>query len=489
MRELSDREALYCKLRSNDPEITSIDADYLGLEWGPPLGQALTNNTQVSSINMCMALLLLPDEIDTSGTRLAPFLEYLRNSPSLRHVTLRTFGAQASLINLVIEAIAQSRRISSLHLDYVETAMERVPHFLQTTTSLKTLQIGKRFMQPLRRAQVYVDAFHANQTLEELELEDEQSVDLILPRIGSHPRLRSLRLIAAESRSRCAGLSDFLCTTTVLEDLSLEGYEFYEEEMTRLLAALVSNHSVTRLCLCRYRLSGAASTLFSHFVRCECNRGSNKIREIHLEPYAYDCCHMNLPMLLPSSVDVLSIMESYQYGFSPMESFFDKLMKAPSIGTCKYPSLRISFCTKSGVDAMIRYLPTATTLRELVIFGDGVSFLRTAAFRKALRENGSIISFTVEPSKGTLVDDTVLLNLRAYGDRNQMVQELLKPIDSQSSSSLSSLTLFPSLFCVAQQAPRIAPNVILMGLLAAGCDSVGFSARCAFRMKRQRDAS
>jgi hypothetical protein len=481
MRELSDqREALYNKIRSDDPETTSIFADDLGRDCGRALGQALTNNTHVSSINVHVGLLLLPDEIDTSGTRLAPFLEYLRNSPSLRHVILRTLDAQASLINLVIEAIAQSRRISSLHLDYVDTAIEGVPHFLQTTTSLKTLQIG-RFLQPLRRVQVYVDAFNANQTLEELELQHEQSVDLILPHIGSHPRLRSLRLIAAEHRSRCAGLSDFLCTTTVLEDLSLEGYELLEEEMTRLLAALVSNHSVTRLRLCRYRLSGAASSLFSRFVRCECNRGSNKIREIHLKPYDQNRRHMNPAMLLPSSVDVLSIMESCQYRFSTMESFFDELMKAPSIGTCKYPSLRISFCATRGVNAMIRYLPTATTLRELVIVGDGLSFLRTAAFRKALRENGSIISFTVEPSIGTLMDDTALflLNLRAYADRNQMVQELLKPIDSQSSTGLSSPTLFPSLFCVAQQAPRTAPNVILMGLLAAGCDSVGFSARFA----------
>jgi hypothetical protein len=153
-----------------------------------------------------------------------------------------------------------------------------------------------------------------------------------------------------------------------------------------------------------------------------------------------------------------------------METFFHELIKAPSTGIGKYPCLRISFCGATGVDAMIRYLPTSTTLRELIVFGDGQNFLRTAAFRKALRENGSIISFTVEPSKETLVDDTVLLNLQAYGYRNRMVRELLEPIDSQSLTSLSCLPLFPSLFCVAQQAPRTAPNVIFMGLLAAGCE-------------------
>jgi hypothetical protein len=490
IRELSGRsEALYCKLRSNDPETSSIDVAELGPGCGPALGQALTSNTHVLSIDIHVGRLATPHIFDPTYARIAPFLECLRNSPSLRHVTLRASGARAPFMNLVFGALAQNRRLLSLQMDHLHTTPGDFSPFLQTTTSLKTLRMGWLSI-PLHQAQLFIDAFNANQSLEELELaEDGQSVDWILYQIGSHPRLRSLVLRAAHRQeSPCARLPDFLCRTTVLQDLSLDGYQYNEGEMTHLLAALLSNRSITRLRLGRYWLTGTASSLFSRFVRHKCNQGSNKIREVHLEPHDYDRRQMNPAMLLPSSVDVLTIQESHHYRFSVTESFFNELT-THSTRYSNIPCLRISFNRPIGIDAMIRFLPTTTSLRELVIFGDGQNFLRTAVFRKALQKNGSIISFTVEPSKGTLVDDTVLLNLRAFGDRNRMVPELLKPVDSQSLTSMSCLTLFPSLFSVAQQAPRTAPNAILMGLLAAECDSVGFSTRRDIRMKRKRDAS
>jgi hypothetical protein len=495
IREFCDRsrtrsgKKILSKLLSNDPETTSVEVWNLnGCGCGPALGQALTNNTHVSSIDIAIGCLLLPGDVDTAGTTLARFLEFLRKSPSLRHVTLQQkhSSRRNSWIHLIFTALAQNSNILSLHLEYVDTALEECTHFLRTTTSLKRLWMGSNTI-PVQQAQLFVNAFNANQTLEELGLaEYPKTMDLILDGIGCH-RLRSLALQDSIYRIPCERLSNVLCTTTVLEELTLDSYEICMEEMTLLQAALASNSSVTKLRLHSYRLPGRASSMFARFVRHECNQDSNKIREIHLEPRLFVNSEMNPAKLLPSSVDVLSIKESHQSGVSRMTQFFRKLPKDPF--TCKIPCLRISLSESDGINAMIRYLPTSTILRKLVVFGSEQGFLYTPNFRRALRRNGSLCSLTIEHDDGAASGDhTMLLILQAFCQRNQAVQDMIEFIDSQPCPGLLRLTRLPSLLYVAQKAPRTAPNAILKILLI--CDSIGCgSSSRAFRMKRQRDAS
>jgi hypothetical protein len=476
IRESCDRlDALYSKLRSNDPETTSVQVTDFGRGCGSALGQALTNNTHVSSIVISIGYLMSPDDVDPADTFLATFLEFLRKSPSLRNVAIdeKVFTASPSLISLIFAAIAQNSRISSLHLEFLAWALQVCYHFLRTTTSLTRLRMGLNSI-PENKAQICVDALNANQTLQEFELkESRQSMNLILSQMDSHPRLRSLAVVGNDFERRpCAGLSDFLRTTTALQDLTLDSYDFFQEaDMRHLLAALATNHSVQRLRLLDHRMDCEASSLFSRFVRLECNQGSNKIQEIYLKPYISGGWQMNPAILVPSSVNVLSIEESEPSwsGNRIMESFFVELPKDSF--ACKIPCLRVSFPESKGIDAMIRYLPTATTFRKLVIFGSNKGFVYTHEFRKALRRNGSLHSLTIECDDGAIVDNTVLSILRAYCQRNHAVQELIESIDFQPGLSVSHLTLLPSLFCVVQQAPRTALNATLRMLLT--CDSIG----------------
>jgi hypothetical protein len=471
------------KLRQSDPEISLYDVFFAARRgYGFLLGNALTNKC---SIAIEIGCLLSSDDIDNASARLAPLLDFLRTSPSLRCVKLMEgwHGLYASLISLIFAAIAQNPTISSLDLKHLRTPLECF-HFLRTASSVKHLRIRPDLI-PSHQAQLFVDALNTNLALEELELvEGQQTADWILTQISSHPRLRSLSLKAPRPFTRttfsCSGISYCLMSTTALQDLTLNGYDFHEEEMTHLLAALASNHSVTRLRLQNYVLSQASSLLFARFVCHQCNQGTNIIRELHLKP---DSSHYDVvttyAKLVSSSLDVLCIDE--QVGSTVMQPLFDQLTMNLSRATV--PCLRVSFYWSNGIDAMIRYLPTTTTLRKFIVFGSRLGFLLTAEFRNALRQNGSLISLTIECYDGTVVDDPVLVTLRPYCQRNQMVRELTESIGYQPSPSFSNLTLFPRLFYVAQKARRTAPNAILLGLLAAGCDSIG---HCASRIKPRK---
>jgi hypothetical protein len=480
MRELSDRsEALYHKLRSNDPETTWVSVDLLVHGCGPALGCALTNNTCVSRIVIDSGRLLLP--CDNDITILAPFVEYLRNSPSLHDVALYETDqlglVRSSLTSLIFAAITQNPKVFSLELYQLVSPLEGFIQFLGTTTSLKKLLVEHSV--PLNQAQLFVDALNAVQTLEELELyEDQQTVDFILTQIGPRHRLRTLDVTCSSQ-----GLSKLLRTTTVLQELNVIRQVFQEEEMTLLLAALASNHSVTKLHLKACSMYGAAGSLFSRFVRHDCNQGSNNIREVNVSLCNYDCDEAN-PMLqlVSSPLDVLSIDEPYGQGTSWLKQCFEELTSDPTLG--KTQCWKVFIDRSTEIDAMIKYLPTTTTLRKFVVSGDKLEIARTAKFRRALRENGSLNSLTVEHRAGCSFDDALLVTLQRYCQRNQALPELLiSPLNSEHSPSSRNLILFPSLFCVARQAPRTAPNMLLMGLLAAGSDSIGFYGN----MKRQAD--
>jgi hypothetical protein len=74
MRESCDRlDALYSKLRSNDPETTSVQVTDFGRGCGSALGQALTNNTHVSSIVISIRIYLMsPEDVDVKAQLTLP---------------------------------------------------------------------------------------------------------------------------------------------------------------------------------------------------------------------------------------------------------------------------------------------------------------------------------------------------------------------------------------------------------------------------------
>jgi hypothetical protein len=498
-------EDIYDALRSNDPKMTQVDVDWLSQGCGRALGLALTNNTHVSSIAIEIQYLVSSD--DTNTDDLAPLLEFLRTSNSLREISFVKNGLQwlrnpliYTLTDLIFRMIAQNPNILRLHVPNLNAPLNGIAHVLRVTTSLDTLRMEQKSSLSDVEMQLFSDAFRANKTLEALELAlHQQTANLMLPYVGSHTRLRTLTLKIAQPQAPSAHhfqvLAEFLRNATVLQVLVLKDYAFCDGNMMLLLGGLSANQSITTLYLRRFHLNDAAASLLTSFVRHTCNKGSSQIREIHFEPKVGCLAQIDLGPVAHSGLDVLSLREPHFDERSPLMlgSFFEAMAKSPSIGNVS--CLRVSFSRLAGIDVMTTYLPSISTLRSLVIVDNiTIEYVQTKEFREAIFRNGSLISVSAEPSAGPCSNYGDERN-RAFFDslqgfclRNQMIPALLmQPMDAVEDPAASHLPLLPSLFRVAQQAPRTAPNALLMGLLNAEGDIIGPSARRKLGEKRQRD--
>lgn len=98
-------------------------------------------------------------------------------------------------------------------------------------------------------------------------------------------------------------------------------------------------------------------------------------------------------------------------------------------------------------------------------------------FVLAMRQNGSLHS-VISPTSGVqrgCWTEIQRRRIHVYCTRNEVVPDLVAhPSLGNDKRNLTTadLSLFPTLFRVAKQAPRTAPNSMLIGLLAAG-DAIG----------------
>jgi hypothetical protein len=104
---------------------------------------------------------------------------------------------------------------------------------------------------------------------------------------------------------------------------------------------------------------------------------------------------------------------------------------------------------------------------------DGVS---SDILLRTLRQNGSLqdVAFgRVFRSYQHVFNQRQSRLAQSYCERNELIPTLVaKPRLDDDDRDKTDLCLFPNLFTAAKQAPRTAPNLMLIGLLAA-LDSIG----------------
>jgi hypothetical protein len=143
---------------------------------------------------------------------------------------------------------------------------------------------------------------------------------------------------------------------------------------------------------------------------------------------------------------------------SYFSDFFEGMIAKQS--EISLPCLELSCFLNSHVDALVRFIPILTRLRSLKLPPHGGE--HTNRLVDAVRRNGSLgyVAFGDVP-----LDDPAL-------ERNACLPKLLAN-PCTAADGTAKLVLFPTLFYAACQAPRMAPNTILIGLLAPSSDSFG----------------
>jgi hypothetical protein len=121
---------------------------------------------------------------------------------------------------------------------------------------------------------------------------------------------------------------------------------------------------------------------------------------------------------------------------------------------------------------LLNYLPQCALLKNLhlnipvdkqeAILASLRATQPNASLLQAIRQNGSLqhIHLFDDDSAALNSDGVVLRRLDAILDRNRRLPQVVQTLSSEDSKNL------PVLFDVARHAPRTAPNMILLGLLA-----------------------
>ena len=130
------------------------------------------------------------------------------------------------------------------------------------------------------------------------------------------------------------------------------------------------------------------------------------------------------------------------------------------------------------IHALVSFLRSTTSLEHLELDMLGWSgeaiMVRSREFVDALRNNGSLQHVVIHPTRHSNLNQAEWSLIQSYCRRNEAIPTLAANVrlDKDDDDDKMDLSLLPTLFESAKQAPRTAPNAILIALWAAG-DSIG----------------
>jgi hypothetical protein len=280
-------------------------------------------------------------------------------------------------------------------------------------------------------------------------------------------------------------------TAPALQDFHLVSFSFTENEMQMLVNGLNSSRSHTTLELCGGKLDMAASRLFIDFVQTRCNSqgpDGNRLRELRLcgSPMGEQGMgEAAATMLIDSSLQVLDL-ERYHYGHFDCVQFFAVLSR--NSARIRLPCLKLWLWKDKEVLVLMHYLATCLHLRELVVTLAAESVRSQRALYPVLYQNASLYCVelwvrTFDRSTNDMVTNPALTAaesrmLESSCARNLRIPQLLaapnlEETAQDNATDDTTLTLFPSLFYIARQAPRTTLNNMLIGFLATTTSKVG----------------
>jgi hypothetical protein len=383
-------------------------------------------------------------------------LEALRNNdPSVTkvNVTWEWSGMVVGYGGALGRSLTENTMVSSIMLEVShllapsETTIDSVAPlilFLRNSTSLSTVALHTYFR------------VHDTSLSEGLE-------QAILNALTANTSLQSLFLFPAlpVSRVYMTTTSNLLDSTTTLKHLWLSHFKFRGDDVNDVILA-ISRSPVTHLNLTSCEFDAATTDSFIQLVQGtgEQSPRARALCNLGVQMVAFD--NRTVGQVLASCLDAspLKDLSWHHRDKDDVGAFFDSLAAMPKISL---HTLSLTELNARDVESMARFLPLSVSLRVLRILCHRMA---DAANRdqllSAVRQNGS------------------LLNVQGFGDdaiepfltRNDVFQNSgLR--DMLAANGKEVLRYFPTFFKAAQGALRTAPNVILIGLMAAAEDVIG----------------
>jgi hypothetical protein len=451
-----------CKLLQRNDAATTVVETWRArtpFGYGERLGTALQNNTVVFELFLQLAFLLSERDMDNGSTDSAScLLQYLKHSPTLRSVRfayrkcnnlcedLSPVGTM--LLELMMNAAFQNPTIRLVDLEFPDLPL---PTLIQSLSAAQPRLTAFR-LHSCRGANLNAAAietaaaqiFGMLPMLEDLTLK----VEPVAPFLSPLTRCMALRhltvapcyqnedISATDTAALCGILS---WRESVLEHISLEGVICTSMQWTDIAQALKSNTQLHML-----TLRGCDFQKVPVFASPD-------------------------PLALGHRLDNVRTLELFDCRWFA-ESQWQQ-------GEC-FPDL-------SG------YLPFTVflcclTLKVKATF-ETSSLHVPDDFLIALRANGSLQDVTVSATCPVRLPlPKVVRYMQAITERNRLLPQILSKAVIRGNSTgnkdvsanlASSRVLFPTLFCVARQVPRMAPNALFRGLLSISVEGIGPIAR------------
>lgn len=523
-------------LHANDPNETRVyDAAFLP-GYGGRLGEALRHNTIVLEIRFQQAAFCLSEDgiLQEPGSAVHPLLSWIRTSASLQTVVMER---QGPFNRYILHAAGSNSNIVELDVPS-NISHDPLALLLRATTSIRKLSVHLFETEPaFATSELDVpSALGANRTVEQLNLYAHGNVDLsdVVLELATHPLLSELRLDLSHSAvgpspQHLAAIAHLLASSPSLQTLILHTYAFLvADDVTMVMTALRANAcGVTGLRLINCLMTAEAVERFVSFLQADANQGNNlqrnagqgnssigALRALHLEFdrttgldwFVRTPLYTMAATLLTSSsvVQEFSLLSGTRRNVDTAGLLQGLLLNEPE-GQLR--TLTLDTVNVESFHVLAAFLRRTARLETLCVSlcqrvtwegnnrSEPIDPVQASLWMPVFRENGSLkvvnvtkrSHFENRPEPLPYWNDEQRRRIWAYSQRNKQVPAMLaKPSLPFSDSPLSSeaesaeeechadLKSFPSLFCSTMEAPRMAPNALLIGLTAATENNVGY---------------
>jgi hypothetical protein len=312
-------------------------------------------------------------------------------------------------VDQIWNAVAENPHITTVKSFNTAQSFVSLPNVVQTSQSIRQLSISNMiYGRPEPNADQLVAAIRTNSTLEDVHVynmgrQDNWAVD-VLSVLGSHSSIRKLHVDCMSAGAIVNATASVVRSTHSLQCLELS-FIFDEEWPRVILEALRSNQTVSSLKLAlRTRFDKEATSDFVHFIRHECNRNGNVLRELVLEkpvPFMFGVESLETTpgkvvasMLQGSALEALSFPGSVCFRDNDDAFGAADLFQGLLHPTVTLPSLRLSMLDGPDVNDFVRFLAATTCLQHLTIVRLE-QMHDICSLMSACRQNGSLHSISI----------------------------------------------------------------------------------------------
>jgi hypothetical protein len=495
------------RLMRNDPTFDDVCVPIFLPQFLKRFSCSLPKCTSVTSLTFDVFV------YDKSEYNLDSMLKYLSETNLIRRVRFNSndgydpCAPNAHEAGRLIRAMADNARLELIEFSSSGVPLHAREHYLVDLLQSKASSLRHLTLQQLQcednppwselDVAAFASAVGALTLLQSLTLQPFPNPELsalTLCQLSSHTRLQKLSIDGydsewgssdselADDQTIVNAVSVMLQSRVPLEILELRHVSISKTSMNHLLRGLESCSSLVELALVG-SMGDETERALVCFLRTGISTAVNAIRRLCLRNLN-GVSHLFPSILTTDDKDqqpmIASIGASLQalslpYLFQNIDVLLDVLVA----GAHHLSSLSLGCLTFTSWSQLIRRLPDLVHLKELPFQFDRhqQNEISSVDFVRAMRKNGSLcrVSEIYLQSKARfptpLFRATELQKIRIYGQRNQETREMLQnpclPCDEINiGSTKTPLSMLPILFHVMKPAKRVAPNCVLVGLLA-----------------------